>query len=74
MKRCHVLRQTFKNECKSRVVLISQIKVCSVIWVGAYHNQVKCNNTNTEIFLTAIWLPHGQLWTILKGTASLTRC
>ena len=24
------------------------------------------------IFLTAIWLPHGQLWAILKGTASLT--
>ena len=26
------------------------------------------------IFLTAILLPHGQLWTILKGTASLTWC
>ena len=25
-------------------------------------------------FLPAIWLPHGQLWAILKGTASLTRC
>ena len=25
-------------------------------------------------FLTAIWLTHGQLWAILKGTASLTRC
>ena len=24
--------------------------------------------------LTAIWLTHGQLWAILKGTASLTRC
>ena len=24
--------------------------------------------------LTAIWLPHGQLWAILKGAASLTRC
>ena len=25
-------------------------------------------------FLTAIWLSHGQLWAILEGTASLTRC
>ena len=25
-------------------------------------------------FLTAIWLTHGQIWAILKGTASLTRC
>ena len=25
-------------------------------------------------FLTAIWLTHGQLWAILRGTASLTRC
>ena len=25
-------------------------------------------------FLTAIWLSHGQLWVILEGTASLTRC
>ena len=26
------------------------------------------------IFLTAIWLLHGQLWVIIEGTASLTRC
>ena len=25
-------------------------------------------------FLTAIWLSHSQLWAILQGTASLTRC
>ena len=25
------------------------------------------------IFLTAIWLPHGQLWAIIEGTASFTR-
>ena len=25
-------------------------------------------------FSTAIWLSHGQLWAILEGTASLTRC
>ena len=33
-------------------------------------------NRQTEnrhfFFLTAIWLSHGQLWAILKGTASLT--
>ena len=27
---------------------------------------------DTFFFLTAIWLTHGQLWAILKGTASLT--
>ena len=27
-----------------------------------------------NFFLTAIWLPHGQLWVILKETASLTQC
>ena len=24
------------------------------------------------VFFTAIWLPHGQIWAIIKGTASLT--
>ena len=24
--------------------------------------------------LTAIWLPHGQIWAIIEGTASLTQC
>ena len=28
--------------------------------------------TNT-IFLSANWLPHGQLWAIIEGTASLTQ-
>ena len=26
-----------------------------------------------QFFLSAIWLPNGQLWTIIEGTASLTR-
>ena len=43
----------------------------------------KCYTMETEgenffsfycIFLTAIWLPHGQFWAIFKGTASLTQC
>ena len=25
------------------------------------------------VFLTAVWLHNGQLWAIIKGTASLTR-
>ena len=29
---------------------------------------------NFFFFSTAIWLPHGQLWAIIEGTASLTRC
>ena len=27
-----------------------------------------------EVFLTAIWLSHGQIWAILLGTVSLIRC
>ena len=26
------------------------------------------------LFLTATWLPHGQLWATVEGAASLTRC
>ena len=26
-----------------------------------------------NFFVTTIWLPHGQLWAILKGTVSLTQ-
>ena len=33
-----------------------------------------CTSQRAVFFLTAIWLTHGQLWAILKGTASLTRC
>ena len=32
------------------------------------------NSIYITIFLTAIWLSHGQLWVILKETASLSRC
>ena len=42
---------------------------------------VHCNTVNNNYlqdsrvnFSTAIWLPNGQLWAIIKGTASLTRC
>ena len=31
-----------------------------------------CMVFQQELFLTAIWLSHGQLWAILEGTASLT--
>ena len=27
-----------------------------------------------DIFLTAIWLPHSQLWVIIEGITSLTKC
>ena len=26
------------------------------------------------LFSSAIWLSHGQLWTIIEGTSSLNRC
>ena len=29
---------------------------------------------NKELFLSTIWLPHGQLWAITEWTASLSRC
>ena len=27
-----------------------------------------------DVFLTAIWLSHGQLWAIIEEAASLTQC
>ena len=32
------------------------------------------NMIEIDFFLSAIWLPHGQLWAILRGTASLIWC
>ena len=31
-------------------------------------------DTLKGFFLTAIWLPHGQLWAIIGEEASLTQC
>ena len=31
-------------------------------------------NTLSGVFFLNIWLPHGHVWAILEGTASLTRC
>ena len=40
-----------------------------------HHAVLSFNGIITKIFfLTAIWLPHGQLWAIIKEAASLTRC
>ena len=36
--------------------------------------QRKAQEPGSIFFLTAIWLSHGQLWAILRGTALLTRC
>ena len=41
-------------------------KIERLVWKGLIDSLI--------IFLTAIWLPHGQLWSILKGTASPTWC
>ena len=44
-------------------------------------NDINSDNNNCDkglcffvFFLTTIWLAHGQLWAIIEGTASLTRC
>ena len=39
-------------------------------------NNLRRNNDliDAEIFLTAIWLPRGQLWVIIEKAASLTQC
>ena len=45
-----------------------------------FFNKLSQNRTNCfmwphgVIFLTAIWLNDGQLWAIIEGAASLTRC
>ena len=41
--------------------------------VSAKYSRVR-NKSLFLHFLTAILLPHGQLWVIIKGEALLTRC
>ena len=50
---------------------ISNIKVR--VGKNEAHYTVKLSK-DILLFVTAIWLSHGQLWAILEGTASLTRC
>ena len=54
-----VFGQTFMNVCKQRDI--------KLVTTDKRRNQL-------FFFLTAIWLPHGQLRAIIEGTASLTRC
>ena len=37
---------------------------------------ILCGHTAYDLgyFLTAIWLPHDQLWAIIEGTASVNQC
>ena len=39
---------------------------------GKHMQEPICIYQQFFFFLTAIWLPHGQLWAIIKETASLT--
>ena len=52
-------------------------KLLKIILSG-FNNAIKTSivtsNLKWTIFWAAIWLPYGQLWAILKGTTSLTRC
>ena len=59
-------------------------KSCLVVWFWIDKRPVFCfflsikHSLDTQtmslplFFLTAIWLPHGQLWATIEGTASLT--
>ena len=38
------------------------------------YEMIAINNIDIVIFLSAIWLLHSQLWTIIEGAASLIRC
>ena len=44
---------------------------------ASYHDKFQCYEKYFGVFFffeTAIWLLHGQLWTIVEGIGSLTRC
>ena len=45
---------------------------CSIIFI--VFSLVPFFNPTLQLFLTATWLSHGQLWAVLEGAASLTRC
>ena len=45
--------------------------VCYKTNVPAKYEMIIINSIDRAIFLTAIWLPHGQLWTMINGAASL---
>ena len=38
------------------------------------YEMIGINSIDIVCFLTTIWLPHGQLWTIIEGEASLIQC
>ena len=38
------------------------------------YEMIAINSINIAVFLAAIWLPNGQLCTIIEGTASHIRC
>ena len=43
--------------------------------ISASHNTCLTDHEHfLFLFVSAIWLPHGQLWTIIEGTATLTQC
>ena len=50
---------------------------CVKIWQNVFYNNTGLKHLHIKkkfFFLTAVWLPHGQLWAIIEGTASLTQC
>ena len=68
---------TFKNVCykNSKEELILGIIIDNKLNFNSHIRKMcKKSGQKKKIFLTAISLSHSQLWTILKGTASLTRC
>ena len=38
------------------------------------YEMIAINSIDMVLFVTAISLPHGQLWTIIEGEVSLIRC
>ena len=63
-----------KNICE-RLLLLSKKYVAEYkkLIHGCFGKQ-RLYSVGAQFFLTAIWLPHGKLWAIIEGTASLTQC
>ena len=70
----HVKSQKVKSQKFFEFIYLSLFKVSTTDIVKNYVELEILTGNDLIFFLTAIWLPHGQLWTIIEEAASLTRC
>ena len=75
---CNIATHVKSQKVKSFLNLFIYLSLFKVSTIDIVKNYVELeiSTGNDLIFfsLTAIWLPHGQLWTIMEEADSHTRC